>query len=386
MREEFLPFSRPTIGPEETAEVVDCLASGWLTTGPKVQRFEELLKAETRAAHAVAMNSGTAALHVALLALDIGPGDEVITTPMTFAATVNMILAVGATPVLVDIDRDSLNILPELIAAAVTPATRAIMPVHFAGLPCDLDAVHAIAGEHQLAVIEDAAHALGSCYHGNPIGALSAATCFSFHPIKNITTGEGGALCTNDDELAEQARVLRFHGISKDAWKRYDARGVPQYDVMALGFKYNMLDLQAAIGIHQLPKLSQLNDRRRRLAAKYREALADVPGVLVPPEAPAADLHSWHLFVIKMLPEVLGIGRDDFMARLKERNIGSGLHFRAIHLHPYFAERLQYPVGSLPNAEWASERIVSLPLFPLMSEGDVDDVVSAICEIGVTRR
>lgn len=381
MRADFLPFSKPTIGPEEIAEVVDCLESGWITTGPKVQQFESLLSAQTQATHAVAMNSGTAALHVALMAAGIGPGDEVVTTAMTFASTVNMILAVGAEPILVDVDRDSLNLLPEQVAQAMTPATKAIMPVHFAGLPCDLDAIHRIADEHGSVVIEDAAHALGSRYQGKPVGALSTATEFSFHPIKNITTGEGGALCTNDSDLAEQARLLRFHGISKDAWKRYDARGVPHYDVMALGFKYNMLDLQAAIGIHQIAKLDGFIQRQRQLASRYCEALADTPGILLPSQGPAADLHSWHLFVIKVVPEVLGMDRDGLMTELRARNIGSGVHFRAIHLHPYFAEVLEYPLGSLPNAEWASARIVSLPLFPLMSDEDGDDVVRAIHEI-----
>lgn len=381
MREQFLPFSRPTIGPEEIAEVVDSLQSGWITTGPKVQRFEEQLKQSTGAAHAVAMNSGTAVLHVALLAKGIGPGDEVITTAMTFAATVNMILAVGARPVLVDVDPGTLNLLSEQIAAAVTPATKAIMPVHFAGLPCDMDAIHEIARQHDLAVIEDAAHAIGSEYRGRPIGALSDATEFSFHPIKTVTSGEGGALCTNDDLLAERARVLRFHGISKDAWKRYSREGLPHYDVTALGFKYNMLDLQAAIGIHQLTKLEAFVARRRELAAQYREALADVPGLQLPPDAAPEDRHSWHLFIPKILPEVSGVSRDEFMAGLKARNIGTGLHFRAIHHHPFFAEALGYAPTDFPNASWASDRICSLPLFPLMTNEDVGDVVAAIREV-----
>lgn len=381
MRSEFLPLSKPTIGPEEIAEVVASLESGWITTGPKVERFEGLLAEAAGARHAVAMNSGTAALHVALLASGIGPGDEVITTPMTFAATVNMILAVGARPVLVDIDRDSMNLFPEQVEAAVTPATRAVMPVHFAGLPCDLDALHDTAQRHGLAVIEDAAHAIGSVYRGRPIGALSEATAFSFHPIKNITTGEGGALCTDDDALADKSRVLRFHGIDRDAWKRYDVRGVPHYDVTALGFKYNMLDLQAALGLHQLARLPGFIARRRELAALYREQLADVPGLMLPPDSTGTDLHSWHLFVVKVLPEVIGMDRDGFMNALKQHNIGTGLHFRAIHLHPFFAEELGHGRGSLPEAEWCSDRIVSLPLFPGMTDEDVSDVVVAISTI-----
>lgn len=386
MRSEFLPLSKPTIGQEEIAEVIDSLQSGWITTGPKVERFEQLLAQACGARFAVAMNSGTAALHVALLSLDLGPGDEVITTPMTFAATVNMILAVGARPVLVDVDRESLNLLPWQVEAAIGPATRAIMPVHFAGLPCDLDALHDIARRHDLAVVEDAAHAIGSVYRGSPIGALSEATCFSFHPIKNITTGEGGALCTHDEKLAERARILRFHGIDRDAWKRYDVRGVPHYEVTALGFKYNMLDLQAALGLHQLARLPKFITRRRELAALYRAQLADLPGLSLPPDSTGDDLHSWHLFVLKIHPEFIGMDRDAFMSALKEHNIGTGLHFRALHLHPFFASKLGYGPGSLPGAEWASERILSLPLFPGMTEKDLRDVTSAIAKIiGETR-
>jgi len=381
MRETFLPFSRPTIGEDEIAEVVDSLRSGWITTGPKVERFEAALQEATGAAHVVAMNSGTAALHVSLLGSGIGPGDEVITTAMTFAATVNMILAVGAKPVLVDIDRDTLNLIPEQVAAAVTPRTKAIMPVHFAGLPCDMGALQQIAREHGLLIIEDAAHALGSAYEGKPIGSISEATIFSFHPIKNITTGEGGALCTDDAELAERASYLRFHGLSRNAWNRYGARGVPQYEVLAMGFKYNMLDLQAAIGIHQLARLAEFNARRRQLAALYRAQLEGLPGLQLPPEARAQDTHSWDLFIVKVLPEQGAPSRDDFMAALKERNIGAGLHFRAIHHHTFFAETLGYTDADLPNAAWASERVCSLPLFPLMTEDDVADVVAAIREV-----
>ncbi|NSW58653.1 MAG: DegT/DnrJ/EryC1/StrS aminotransferase family protein [Armatimonadetes bacterium] len=378
MRQEFLPFCRPTIGDEEIAEVVASMRSGWLTTGPKVQRFEEMLAEQTEAAHAVAMNSGTAALHVALLSLGIGPGDEVITTPMTFAATVNMILAVGARPVLVDIDCRTLNIIPEQIEAAITASTRAIIPVHFAGLPCDMQAIHAIAREHGLAVIEDAAHAIGSRYQGRPIGALSDATCFSFHPIKTITTGEGGALCTNDDALAERASIVRFHGLSKDSWKRYEARGNAQYAVMAMGFKYNMLDLQAAIGLHQLPRLNDFIQRRTDLVEMYREGLSGLHALVLPAYAPDGDVHSWHLYTPRVRPELLGMDRDGFMEALKAHNIGTGLHFTAIHMHPYFAETLGYGPGSLPNAEWASDRILSLPLFPLMTDEDLCDVVNAV--------
>lgn len=381
MRQEFLPFSRPTIGAEEIAEVVDTLQSGWLTTGPKVARFEQALAERLGVKYVVATNSGTAALHIALLAAEVGPGDEIITTDFTFAATVNMIIAVGARPVLVDVDRDTLNLLPEGVAAAVTNRTKAIIPVHFAGLPCNMAALQEIAARHGLLIVEDAAHALGASYNGCPIGSLSWATIFSFHPIKNITTGEGGALCTNDEALAKRAMRLRFHGLSREAWARYTARGAPQYDVWELGYKYNMLDLQAAIGLPQLARLDALNARRRQLAALYQEALSDIPELQLPPEARPEDTHAWHLFVVKVLPEKGAPSRDEFMAALKERNIGTGLHFRAIHQHPYYAQTLGYSDADLPNAAWASERVCSLPLFPQMKEEDVHDVAAAIRDV-----
>lgn len=381
MRDSFLPFSRPTIEQEEIDEVVDSLKSGWITTGPKVTRFEEKIAKYVDADHAVALNSGTAGLHVALLALGIGPGDEVITTPMTFAATVNMILAVGATPVLVDIDRHTMNLQPELVGKALTPRTRALVPVHFAGLPCDMEAINRLARRHGLVVVEDAAHAIGTRYQGKRIGALSQATVFSFHPIKNITSGEGGMLTTNVAEVAEKSRVLRFHGINKDAWKRYDVRGVPEYDVLELGYKYNMLDLQAAIGLHQIDKLERFIAARTYIAERYLEALADNPGVFLPACSNPGDRHAWHLFVLKVDTDRLKIDRHEFIAQLKQRNIGTGIHFRAVHLHPHFAAALPYSRGDFPEAEWASDRLCSLPLYPLMTKADVDDVVAAIHEV-----
>ncbi len=378
IRETFLPFSLPTIGDEEKKEVLDCLNSGWVTTGPKVIRFEGLVREYVGTSHALALSSATAGLHVTLLALGIGPGDEVITTPMTFVSTVNMVVAVGATPVLADIDRDTLNISVAEIKKRITSRTRAILPVHFAGQPCAMDEIRDLAGKKRIAVIEDAAHAIGTEYKGRRIGSGSDAAIFSFHPIKNITTGEGGIVATDRADLAEKIALYRFHGMSRDAWKRYDAKGIPQYDIVVPGFKYNMMDIQAAIGIHQLPRLDAWIDLRRRYAMRYRKALDGMDGVLLPGDVPYPHRHAWHLFVALLDLERLTLSRDAFMARLRDRNIGTGLHFVAAHLHPAHRRRRGFAKGRFPNAEWVSERILSLPLYPKMGEGDVDDVIEAV--------
>ena len=381
MRAEFLPLSRPSIGDAEIQGVVTCLRSGWITSGPRVTEFEDAFARRVSAAHAVAVTSGTAGLHLALLAVGIGPGDEVITSPMTWASTANMILAVGARPVFVDVDPGTLNIHPAAVAAAVGPRTRAILPVHFAGQPVDLDALRAVAGRHGLALIEDAAHALGTAYRGRPVGGGSTAAVFSFHPIKAITTGEGGMVTTDDAALAERLRLLRFHGIARDAWGRYGRRGNPDYEVVALGFKYNMTDLQAAIGVAQLARLEEFIEARTRLALRYAEALHDVPAVemLEPVTYPAR--HAWHLLVVRLLLDRLRVGRDAVMDELLAANIGVGLHFKALHLHRLYRELLALPPDALPHATRASERILSLPLFPDMTPDDVRDVVSALDEI-----
>ena len=381
MRAEFLPLSRPSIGDAEIQQVVTCLRSGWITSGPRVTEFEDAFARRVSAAHAVAVTSGTAGLHVALLAVGIGPGDEVITSPMTWASTANMILAVGARPVFVDVDPGTLNIDPAAVAAAVGPRTRAILPVHFAGQPVDLDALRAVADRHGLALIEDAAHALGTAYRGRPVGGGSTAAVFSFHPIKAITTGEGGMVTTDDAALAERLRLLRFHGIARDAWGRYGRRGNPDYEVVALGFKYNMTDLQAAIGVAQLARLEGFIEARTRLALRYAEALRDVPAVemLEPVSYPAR--HAWHLLVVRLPLDRLQVGRDAVMDELLAANIGVGLHFKALHLHRLYRELLALPPGALPHATRASERILSLPLFPDMTPDDVRDVTSALDEI-----
>ena len=381
MRKEFLSFSRPTIEEDEINEVVDSLRSGWITTGPKVKLFEDEFKAYTAAPYAVALNSATAGLHIALLALGIGPGDEVITTPMTFAATVNMIVRVGATPVLADIEPGTLNVNAAEIRKKITERTKAIIPVHFAGQPCDMDEIFAIAGEFGLKVVEDAAHAIGTEYKGRRIGSLDSVSVFSFHPIKNITTGEGGMVCARDEQLAEEMSLLKFHGMSKEAWKRYSAQGTPNYDIVLPGFKYNMLDIQAAIGIHQLRKLDAFIERRREIAEFYNQAFAGTDEIVTPAPVPYASCHAWHLYTPLIRVERLNIGRDAFMEELKKENIGTGLHFKAIHHHPYYRDSLKIMVGELPNADYASERILSLPLFPLMTMEDARDVVEAVKKV-----
>jgi len=379
MRATFLPFSIPTIGEEEISEVVDSLRSGWITTGPKVKRFEESFKEYVGAPYAVALSSATAGLHLAMLALQLKPGDEVITTPMTFAATVSMIVQGGGTPVLADIEASgTLNIDVNEIRKKITPRTRAIVPVHFAGQPCDMDEIFALAREFDLAVIEDAAHAIGTEYKGARIGSLDSTSVFSFHPIKNITTGEGGMVATRDERMAEEISLMKFHGMNREAWKRYEASGTPNYDIVMPGFKYNMMDLQAALGLHQLVKLDSFIEMRTILAEFYNHAFDDVPEVVCPEPVPYEHRHAWHLYTPLIKIEDLTIDRDTFMAQLKGENIGTGLHFKAIHHHPYYRDTLGIAPGELPNADYASERILSLPLFPLMTLADARDVVQAV--------
>jgi len=379
MRATFLPFSIPTIGEEEINEVVDSLRSGWITTGPKVKRFEESFRKYVGAPFAVPLSSATAGLHLAMLALQLKPGDEVITTPMTFAATVSMIVQAGGTPVLADIESSgTLNIDVQEMRKKITPRTRALVPVHFAGQPCDMDQIFALAREFDLAVIEDAAHAIGTEYKGARIGSLDSVSVFSFHPIKNITTGEGGMVATRDERIAEEISLMKFHGMNREAWKRYEASGTPNYDIVMPGFKYNMMDLQAGLGLHQLDKLESFIEMRTLLAHFYNEAFYDVPELLTPEPVPYEHRHAWHLYTPLIKIEELSIDRDQFMAQLKGENIGTGLHFKAIHHHPYYRDTLGIAPGELPNADYASERILSLPLFPLMTLEDARDVVAAV--------
>lgn len=381
MRTSFLPFSTPALGDEEINEVVDSLRSGWITTGPKVKRFEDDFKAYIGAANAVPLSSATAGLHLTLLALKIGKGDEVITTPMTFASTVSMIILTGATPVLADIEPGTLNIDVAEIRKKITPRTRGIIPVHFAGQPCDMDPILDLAKEQGLTIIEDAAHAVGTEYKGKRIGTFDTVSIFSFHPNKNITTGEGGMVCTPDDSLAEEISLLKFHGMSREAWKRFAAAGTPSYEIMLPGFKYNMMDIQAAIGIHQLPRLDGFIDRRTEIAERYNQAFAGLPELVLPARAPYQQRHAWHLYTPLVKIECLTIDRDRFMAELKERNIGSGLHYRAIHHHRWYQNALGVADADFPVASYASDRILSLPLFPAMTEKDTFDVIEAVTDI-----
>ncbi len=376
MRDAFLPFSKPSIGKEEIAEVVQSLESGWITTGPKVQQFEADVARFAGSPHAVALNSATAGLHVAYLAAGLKPGDEVITTPLTFISTVSMLLAVGAKPVLADIDLKTFNIDCSKIEAKITPKTKMIVPVHFAGQACDMDAIHSIARKHGLKVIEDAAHAIGTEYKGKKIGSMSDATVFSFHPIKNMTTGEGGMILTPHADWAEEMALLRFHGMNKNAWKRYAQAGSPLYDISRLGFKYNMMDLQAGLGIHQLKKLPGFNAVRTRYAEMYERELRGIDEILLPEKAPYAQVHSWHLYVMALKTEKMKINREEFIQKLSEHKIGTGVHFTAVHHHSYY--KPLFPAPNLPNADYVSDRILSLPLYPGMTEDDVRDVIAAV--------
>ena len=377
MRDTFLPFCKPSISPVEERAVLDVLRSGWLTTGPRCAEFESTFALRVGAAHAVSLSSATAGLHLVLRALGIGPGDEVITPSLTWVSTPNLITLAGATPVFVDVDRDTLLVDADRFRAAITPRTRLIIPVHFAGAPVDMEPVRALATEHGVAVLEDAAHAIGTDLRGRPVGSRGTSL-FSFHPIKNITTGEGGMLCTDDAALADRVRRLKFHGLGLDAFDRRMQGRSPQAEVLEPGFKHNLTDLAAALGLAQLGRLDDFNARRGYWADRYREALRDLPGLL-PLSVPAhPHRHSHHLLIVRVLPERAGLDRDAFMAALKARNIGTGLHFRAVHLQKHYREAGGWRGGPLPNTEWNSERICSLPLFPDLTEADFQDVIDAI--------
>lgn len=378
----FLPMSKPSIGEEEIAEVVDSLKSGWITTGPKVKKFENDFRDYIGCKHAIAVNSGTSALHLTYQAAGLRMADEVITSSMTFVATVNMLVVLGIKPVFADIEGETLNIDAEKIEEKISKNTKAIILVHFAGRPVNMDKIFEIARKYKLMVIEDAAHSVGSEYKGRKIGSVygSAAACFSFHPIKNITTGEGGMITTDDDDVANTARLLRFHGISKEAWARYSKKGLPFYEVIACGYKCNMMDIQAALGIHQLKKLNEFNRKREELACAYDQRLSGIEELIVPPVNSPDGKHSWHLYIIALKTENLDIDRNQFIIELKKENIGSGIHFNAVHLQPFY-QRLGFKRGTLPITEYYSDRIISLPLFPAMQTGEVGLVCSAVKEI-----
>ncbi|MBD9644490.1 UDP-4-amino-4-deoxy-L-arabinose aminotransferase [Pantoea sp. PNT02] len=373
----FLPFSRPSLGEEELAAVKSVFESGWITTGPKNAELEETFGQLTGNQHSIAVSSATAGMHVTLLALGIQPGDEVITPSLTWVSTINIITLLGATPVMIDIDRDTLMVTPELIEAAITPRTRAIIPVHYAGAPADIDAIRAIGERHGIPVIEDAAHAAGCYYKEKHVGQQGTAI-FSFHAIKNMTCAEGGLIVTDDAALADRMRSLKFHGLGVDAYDRHTHGRKPQAEVIMPGFKYNLPDISAAIALVQLKKLPAINQRRAAIAQRYLTELANTPFLpLAQPEWPHQ--HAWHLFIIRVDEAQCGISRDALMETLKAQDIGTGLHFRAAHTHKYYRER--YPQLSLPHTEWNSDRICSIPLFPDMRDEDVTRVISALRQI-----
>ncbi len=380
MRKEFLPFSRPCISEEEITAVCDVLRSGWITTGAHAARFEEEFAAYAGAKSAVALSSATGGMHILLKALGIGPGDEVVTPSMTWVSTVNMIVLAGAKPVFVDVDRDTLMMRPDTLAEALTDRTSLIIPVHFAGAPADMDPIREIAASRGIAVVEDAAHAAGTEYRGRGIGSVGTAV-FSFHPIKNMTTGEGGMLCSDDAALLDRVRTLKFHGLGKDAFDRRTHGRAPQAEVLEPGYKYNLTDIAAVLGRSQLVRLDEFNRKRTELAMLYRERLREIEAV-IPLESPRYPArHAWHLFIVRLDTERAGMDRDLFMERLKQKNIGTGMHFKAVHLQKFYRERMGFERGSLPDTEWNSDRICSLPLFPDMTEADVDDVVEAIRDV-----
>jgi perosamine synthetase len=371
-----IAFHRPPIGEEEVAAVVETLRSGWITMGPKTREFEEAFARAIGAPHAIAVSSCTAALHLGLDALGLGPGDEVITSTYTFTATVATIVHVGARPVLADCTDDTLNIDPEDIRRKITPRTKAIVPVHFAGHPTAMDEIRAIAREHDLIVFEDAAHALPAAYRGHTIGTLSPLTAFSFYATKNITTGEGGMLTTDDDALADRLRPRRLHGMSKDAWRRYTAEGSWRYDVAYPGFKYNMTDLNAALGLVQLKKMETFRQARERLAACYSECFRGVPEVRIPSTRDEV-LHAWHLYVLRLQPGAR-ITRDQLIEALRQRGIGTSQHFIPIHLHSYYRDALRVQPSDFPVASAAAECSLSLPLYPDLTLADAERVATAI--------
>ncbi len=374
---EYIVFGAPFFDQATIDDVADCLRSGWIGTGPKVARFEERVREYTGAEHAVALNSCTAALHLSLIAAGIGEGDEVITTPMTFCATANAIVHSGARPVFVDCDRRTQLIDLDRIEAAITPRTRAIMPVHFAGRICDMTAIGEIARRHGLLVIEDAAHAIEGRYDGRKVGAISDITCFSFYVTKNVTTGEGGMVTTNDPVLAGRIKTQALHGMSRDAWARFSDAGYKHYEVVEPGFKYNMMDLHAAIGLNQFDHVDLWLDRRNEIWRRYEEEFKNLPVGLPAGDDPRMR-HARHLYTLMIDRERTGLGRDDFIGRMHERNVGTGVHYVAVHLHPWYRETFGLDAKDFPNATWISERTVSLPITPHLSDDQVSDVIHAV--------
>jgi dTDP-4-amino-4,6-dideoxygalactose transaminase len=380
VRESFLPYHRPLIDSDDEQSVLETLRSGWLTTGPKTKRFEQVLAAYTGASHCVAVNSCTAALHLALEAVGVGPGDEVITSPITFASTANVIVHCGATPVFADVEPDTLNIDPDAIDAAITPRTKAIIPVDFAGHPCDLDRILGIARRRGLVVIEDAAHSIGAEYRGRRVGGIADLTAFSFYATKNVTSGEGGALTTNNADWAERAGIMSLHGISRDAWKRYGADGYQHWDIVGPGYKYNMPDVAGSLVLSQFGKLDAFRARRAELKRRMDACLRAVPEITLPGERQDV-VHAYHLYPIIVRTEALAADRDTIMHAIQRENIGIGIHFRAVHLHPFYTTTFGFHRGLFPHAEYYSDRTISLPLYARMTDRDADDVVAGVQKV-----
>jgi dTDP-4-amino-4,6-dideoxygalactose transaminase len=379
-RKSFLPPFRHAIGEEEIAEVVDTMRSDWLTTGPKTHYFEDRFKEYVGCDHAVAVSSCTAAMHLSLVAAGIEDGHEVITTPFTFAATAEVIIHQHAKPVFVDIEPDTYNIDVSKIEETIGEQTRAIMPVHYAGHPCDMHAITQIADQHKLQIIEDAAHAFGAAINNRLIGSFSKATCFSFYATKVITTGEGGMVTTNDGSFAEKIRLLSLHGLNKDAWKRYSRQGAWYYDILCPGYKCNMTDIQAAIGIHQLKKAPEMQQRRKDIAQRYTKAFKSIPEITTPSSKKNVQ-HSWHLYPVLINTDLLNISRNGFIDALRSENIGTSVHFIPLHLHPYYRRVYHYKRGDFPVAESVFDRTVSLPIYSRMTDNDVSDVIASISKV-----
>lgn len=394
-RKQFLPFALPDTGESEFLEIKEALDSGWITTGPKTRQFEQLFAGAVGSKHAIAVNSCTAAMHLSLEAIGLQPGDEVITTPYTFASTAEVIRYFQAKPVFVDIYSSDLNINIELIEAVISERTKAILPVHIAGLPADLDAINAIAKKYDLTVIEDAAHAFPAKYKGRMIGTTrpqnsdstlkgnfvqNSVVCFSFYATKTITTGEGGMICTNNDEIAERCRIMALHGISKDAWKRYTSEGSWYYEITAPGYKYNLTDIASAIGLAQLRKAHQMWERRLELSHRYNEAFHSIPELQTPSDR-ANCQHAWHLYILRLNTERLNISRNKFIEELKARNIGTSVHFIPLHLHPYYQKTYGYSPEDFPVSFSEYQRVISLPIYSKMSDQDVCDVIDNTLEL-----
>jgi dTDP-4-amino-4,6-dideoxygalactose transaminase len=381
MENDFLVFGKPLISEEDIKEVVDCLKSGWIGTGPRVKHFEEMFREYKGVKHAAAVNSCTAALHLVLEAIGIGNGEEVIVPSMTFAATANAVIHAGARPVLADVDKNTMNIDIGDIKRKITAKTKAVIPVHFAGRPCDMDGIIDVSKKNNLKIIEDSAHALEAEYHGRKTGTMGDAGCFSFYATKNVITGEGGMVITANEEYARKVKIMSLHGMSSDAWERTDSTsGAGHYDVVYPGYKFNMTDLQASLGMHQFSKIDEYHKKRRDIWEKYNESFSALP-VFTPKEAGSGIKHSYHLYTLLLDIDKTDITRDEFIMEMKKRKIGVGVHYRALHLHPYYRLTFGCKKGDFPNAEWISERTVSLPLSPSLTDENVQSVITAVKDV-----